>query len=154
MGVRWQSVISSLGRSSAQTPAPKDVEDQYWTYFGFIVVAALLMRLACYTGLIASDDVGYSHFAQLIAQLHYKPELHHYALRYGLIVPLVALYALFGVREWPTILLPLVASTASVPAVMLIGNKLFGRRVALLAGLLVATFPGELQYATILVPEP
>lgn len=154
MGVRWQSVISSLGRSSAQTPAPKDVEDQYWTYFGFIVVAALLMRLACYTGLIASDDVGYSHFAQLIAQLHYKPELHHYALRYGLIIPLGALYALFGVREWTTVLLPILASAASVPAVMLIADKLLGRRVALLTGLLVATFPLALRYATILFPEP
>jgi hypothetical protein len=154
MGVRWQNVISSLGRSSAQTPAPTDVEDQYWTYFGFIVVAALLMRLACYTGLIASDDVGYSHFAQLIAQLHYKPELHHYALRYGLIIPLGALYALFGVREWTTVLLPILASAASVPAVMLIADKLLGRRVALLTGLLVATFPLALRYATILFPEP
>jgi len=154
MTVRWQHVVSSFGRDYQEASPPADFEDRYWNYFGFIVVAAFLMRLACYTGLIASDDLGYSQFAQLIAQLHYKPELHHYALRYGLIVPLGALYALFGVREWTTILLPLVASTASVPAVMLIGNKLFGRRVALLAGLLVATFPGELQYATILVPEP
>jgi hypothetical protein len=165
MIVRWQHVFSLFGRDYPHAAAsagfiPADVipadliEDQYWKYFGFIVVAAFLMRLACYTGLIGSDDMGYSHFAQLIAQHHYRPELHHYALRFGLIIPVGAMYALFGVREWTTIILPLLASTASVPVVMLIAEKLFSRRVALLSGLMVATFPVALRYATILVPEP
>jgi 4-amino-4-deoxy-L-arabinose transferase-like glycosyltransferase len=131
-----------------------DIEGQYWKYFGFIVGVGFLMRLACFTGLIGSDDVVYSHFAQLIAQLSYRPELHHAALRYGLLLPLGALYRVFGVGEWTTIMVPLLASTLSVPAVMLIGQKLLGSRVALLAGMLIATFPAELRYATILVPEP
>ena len=165
MFVRWQDAFSFFGRDYPHTAAPADVipanvvpvdvvDDQYWKYFGFIVVAAFLMRLACYTGLVASDDMGYSHFAQLIALHQYRPELHHYALRYGLIIPVGVMYELFGVREWTTIILPLLASTASVPAVMLIAEKLFSRRVALLSGLMVATFPVALRYATILVPEP
>ena len=123
-------------------------------YFAFIVAIGFLMRLACFTGLIGSDDLVYSHFAQLIAQLHYHPYLHHAALRYGLIVPLGVVYRLFGIREWTTIIIPLLASTASVPALMLIAQKVLGSRVALLAGMLIATFPAELHYATILVPEP
>ena len=131
-----------------------DIEGQYWKYFAFIVGVGFLMRLACFTGLIGSDDVVYSHFAQLMSQLSYRPELHHAALRYGLLLPLGVLYRVFGVGEWTTIMVPLMASTLSVPAVMLIGQKLLGSRVALLAGMLIATFPAELRYATILVPEP
>ena len=129
-------------------------EGRYWAYFGFIVVLGFLMRLACMTGLIASDDLGYSRYALLIAQHGYTPELHHFALRYGLTIPVAAAYGFFGVREWTTILIPVLASTASVPALMLIGRKLLGFRTALLAGVLIATFPVELRYATILVPEP
>jgi 4-amino-4-deoxy-L-arabinose transferase-like glycosyltransferase len=131
-----------------------EVTSEYWRYFAFIVAAGFLMRLACFTGLIASDDLGYSHYAQLIAHLNYKPELHHFALRYGLIIPLAAVYRLFGLREWTTIIIPLLTSTLSVPAGMLIGQKLLGSRAALLGGFLIATFPVELHYATILVPEP
>jgi hypothetical protein len=112
------------------------------------------MRLACSTGLTASDDLGYSHYAQLIAQYRYVPESHHFALRYGLTIPVAAAYLLFGVTEWATILVPFLASVASVPLLMIIGWKLFGARVALMAGLLFATFPVQLRYATILVPEP
>ena len=34
-------------------------------------------------------------------------------------IPLGILYRVFGVKEWTTIVLPLIASTASVPAVCL-----------------------------------
>ena len=155
MAHELETLTVSSGTVAADTVTRVKTDDFYWKYFGFLVIAGFLMRLACFTGLIGSDDVvGYSHFAQLVAQLNYRPELHHFALRYGLIIPVGILYRFFGVGEWTTILLPLLASTASVLAVMLSAAKLFDERTALISGVLMATFPLELRYATILVPEP
>src|SRR5437867_12806336 len=83
---------------AADTVNRVKTEGFYWRYFGFLVIAGFLMRLACFTGLIGSDDVvGYSHFAQLVAQLNYRPELHHGALRYSLIIHVRLLYRYVGV---------------------------------------------------------
>lgn len=125
-----------------------------WVLFLFICVAGFLMRLACATGLIASDDLWYSRFAQSLASLKYVPEPIHYALRYGLTIPVAIIYRLLGIREWTTYLWPLLASSASVPLLMIVGARLVGQRAALLGGLLLASFPVALLYATILVPEP
>ena len=114
---------------------------------------ALLLRLACFTGIIGSDDLVYSSYAQLIAEGRYVPEHHHFAIRYGLIVPVGLIYALVGLSEWSTIALPLFASSLSVVLLALIGGRLFDPKVGLIAGLLYATFPLELRYASVLVPE-
>ena len=132
-------------------------------FFGLFLLA-ILLRLTCLTGLIASDDLGYSGYAQLIAEGRYVLENHdvaahsglilpHYAIRYGLILPVGLILAVFGISEWSTIALPLFASSLSVVLLALIGARLFSLRVGLIAGLLLATFPLELRYATVLVPE-
>jgi 4-amino-4-deoxy-L-arabinose transferase-like glycosyltransferase len=124
--------------------------------FGYIVtlaLLALLVRLACFTGLVASDDAGYACLAQLISAGLYTPEQHLYAIRYGLILPVGVLYWLFGVSEWSTIALPLLASTISSGLIGLIGHRLCGPTAGAIAALLYATFPLQLRYASILVPE-
>lgn len=122
--------------------------------FGLMLIISFIIRLACFTGLIASDDLGYSHYAQLIASGKYIPELHHYAIRYGLLVPVSIIYRIFGVSEWTTIILPLFLSTLSVSLLMAISLRLSSNlRVALISGILFATFPLQLRFATILVPE-
>lgn len=135
---------------------PVDLADPvpYWL-FGFgLFLLALLLRLACFTGLIASDDLVYSAYAQLIAEGRYTLEYHHFAIRYGLILPAGLLYGLIGVSEWSTIAVPLFTSSLSVVLLALIATRLFGVRAGLIAALLLATFPLQLRYATVLVPEP
>jgi hypothetical protein len=130
--------------------------------FGGLVLLALTLRLACTTGLIGSDDLRYGRYAQAIVDGTYGNlleaargvEFRHWGLRYGLLLPVAALYKFFGASEWTTILLPLVASTASVLLLADIGRRLFDLRVGVIAGLLYATFPIQLRYATVLTPEP
>jgi 4-amino-4-deoxy-L-arabinose transferase-like glycosyltransferase len=118
-----------------------------------LFLLAFLLRLASFTGLIASDDLSYAEFARRIADGSYVPYSHHFAVRFGFIVPAGLIYALAGISEWSTIALPLVASSLSVVLLALIGARLFGVQAGLAAGLLYATFPVELRYATVFVPE-
>ena len=149
-----QSQPAPLVAGARPGPIAASLETNYWKYFSLIVAAAFFLRLACFTGLIGSDDLAYSRYAQLVAQFRYKPELSQFALRFGVIVPVGIIYKLFGIAEWTTILAPLLASTASVGMLILAGRNLFGSQAALLAGILLATFPADIRYATILVPEP
>lgn len=130
--------------------------------FGALVVLALALRLACMTGLIGSDDLRYTKYATALMEGHYGETLAesrgteriHHALRYGVIIPVAGLYKGFGVSEWTTIALPLLASTASVLLLAAIARRLFDMRVAIIAALLYATFPMQLRLATVLLPEP
>jgi 4-amino-4-deoxy-L-arabinose transferase-like glycosyltransferase len=118
-----------------------------------LFLLALLLRVASFTGLIASDDLGYSQSAQLIAEAGYEPYRHQFAVRYGFIVPVALVYALAGIGEWKTIAVPLVASSLAVPLLASIGARLFDARAGIVAALLYATFPLSMRYATVLVPE-
>jgi 4-amino-4-deoxy-L-arabinose transferase-like glycosyltransferase len=120
-----------------------------------LFVAALLIRLCSYTGLIASDDLGYSHFARQISNGSYHLFPHHYAIRYGIILPLALLYHLFGVHEWTTVFLPILGSAIAPPLLLPITYRLFPDcGVPWIAGILLATFPVDTHYGSIMVPEP
>ena len=171
----WRATVGEVSHPdefSASTPTQEASLAKSWPCFGAIILLSLLMRLACFTGLIASDDLSYSYYAQQISTGHYVPEANiagtlgrriaslqvpggiHFGLRYGVIVPLGIVYRFFGVSEWSTSVLPLAASTCSVFLLMMIAMKLYGVRAALIVGLLSATFPLAVRYSTILVPEP
>jgi|ERR1700730_1755432 len=124
-----------------------------WQWVLPLGLLSLLIRAICFTGLVGSDDLGYYHYAHLLSQHLYFPELHHYAIRYGLTIPVAFVYGVFGTTEWTTEVVPYVASVASVLVLVVIGNKLFGFRAGMIAGLLLATFPLSIRFATILVPE-
>jgi hypothetical protein len=128
--------------------------DKKWLWVLLLCLFSLIIRAICFTGLIGSDDIGYYHFARLISQSLYVPTLHHYAFRYGLTLPVAMVYRIFGTTEWTTELVPYLASVASVPVLVVIGSRLFNFRVGMIAGLLLATFPLSIRYASILVPEP
>jgi 4-amino-4-deoxy-L-arabinose transferase-like glycosyltransferase len=128
--------------------------DKKWLWVLLLCFFSLLIRAICFTGLIASDDLGYYHFARLISRNLYTPALDHYAFRYGLTIPVAMVYRIFGTTEWTTELIPYLASSVSVVVLVVIGTRLFGFRVGMIAGLLLATFPLSIRYASILVPEP
>ena len=115
---------------------------------------AVLVRLACFTGLIGSDDLAYSYFAQLVSEFRYEYNLSHFGPRVGVTIPVGVSYRLFGIGESVTVLVPLVTSAASVPLLVEIGRRLFTARAGLLAGIFLLTFPIQVRYATVLVPEP
>jgi 4-amino-4-deoxy-L-arabinose transferase-like glycosyltransferase len=133
----------------------KSLERREWIILvAAIFTAAIVIRLACFTGLIASDDLGYANYAQQISEGTYRLEPHHFAVRYGVIVPVAVFYRLFGIHEWTTIALPLVCSSLAAVLTAMIAARLSGLLAGWVAGILMATFPVDVRYASVLVPEP
>ena len=126
-----------------------------WLILLLVFVVSLSTRLFCFTGLVGSDDIVYSIYAERIAEGTYRLEPHHthIALRYGVVVPVVAIYKAFGMHEWSTVMLPLLASSLAPVLAALLGVQLAGATAGWIAGLLLASFPVDVRYATILVPE-
>lgn len=118
-----------------------------------VFIAALFVRLWCFTGLIASDDLGYSGFALRIAQGTYELEPHHYAIRYGLLLPVAAFYRLFGATEWSSVVVSLLANSMACVVAAIIARRYAGMPAAWIVGILMATFPIDVRYSTTLVPE-
>lgn len=131
----------------------RDADRRVWIMIAVVFTVALIIRLACFTGLIASDDLGYAEYAQQISQGTYNLEPHHYAIRYGVLVPLAAVYRLFGVHEWTTVILPVISSSLAAALVAMFAARFSGHAEAWIASLLMATFPVDVRYASVLVPE-
>jgi 4-amino-4-deoxy-L-arabinose transferase-like glycosyltransferase len=119
-----------------------------------ILTLALTIRLACYTGLIGSDDLDYAGYARQIAQHSYRLESYHPAVRYGLLLPVALVYRLFGVHEWTTVAVPLISSSLAAMLTALVAAELSGLSAGWISGLLMATFPLDVRYGSVLVPEP
>jgi 4-amino-4-deoxy-L-arabinose transferase-like glycosyltransferase len=64
-----------------------------------------------------------------------------------------AFYWLFGQSFTPIIILNIVLSTSIVGLTMRLGRTFFGEPVALIAGAIIAIWPGQIAYVTILASE-
>jgi len=143
-----------MERSTSNIPGPsRSVRSETALLMVVVFGTALLVRLACFTGLIASDDLGYSGFALGIAQGTYELEPHHYAIRYGLLLPVAAFYRLFGATEWSSVVVSLVANSMACVVAAIIARRYAGIAAAWIVGILMATFPIDVRYSTTLVPE-
>jgi len=122
--------------------------------YGVLFILACLVRLACFTGLVASDDIYYSYYGQLLSHGSYNLDFSsHFGSRIGVNVLVGLGYWMFGVSELTTILFPLLLSSLSVVLIVEIGSIIFSKRAGLLAGVLLLTFPVHVHIATMLLPE-
>src|SRR5262245_28398567 len=122
---------------------------QFLAIFG----ASLLIRVLCYTGLIGSDDLVYSRYAEQIANGAYELERLQLAMRYGVLLPVAATHRVFGELEYTTVVVPLLFSSFAPALGGLLAFILWGSKAAWIAGALLASFPVDVRYGSILVPE-
>jgi 4-amino-4-deoxy-L-arabinose transferase-like glycosyltransferase len=119
-----------------------------------VFVVAVILRLVSFSGLVASDDVNYARYARQIVGGVYSLELHHQAVRPGIILPTAFFYWLFGISEWTTVAWPMLCSSLAAALVAFLAGRLYGYTAAIVAGTLAATFPVDVRFATVLFPEP
>ena len=114
-----------------------------------LLMLALALRILLFHGIAPGDPFTYSQSAWEIVQGHWNPNyFYEQTTRWALLFPLAASYKLFGVREFSSVLWPLLTSLGTVAVAYLLAWHLKGERAAWWAGILVATFPLEIMYAT------
>ncbi len=120
---------------------------------GLILLIAVALRLACFTGLMGSDDLDYRASARGI--LEGKPPVGEFShsVAPGMAVPMALSYAMLGPGEVGTAAFPLVLSLLHVLAAFLLGRRLFSDRAGLLAALLMAVYPLEVVLSTQALPD-
>ena len=64
-----------------------------------------------------------------------------------------ALYEIFGYSFRPIVVLNVILSTAIVALTMVLAARLFGKSTGIIAGLLMAIWPSEIAYVTVLASE-
>jgi 4-amino-4-deoxy-L-arabinose transferase-like glycosyltransferase len=102
------------------------------------------------------DDLDSPHYARIAAEMQagkFTLEPHTFHYRFGVTLPTAAVYGALGVGPRTTTVWPLVASLLTIVGVFAIAERSFGRNAALLAALLLATNPVQVEYAAHLLPD-
>lgn len=122
-----------------------------------VLVAAVGLRLALYAGYGASDDGQYARLAHemLRGNFDYRTSqiTQVFALRIGLLLPVMGAYAAAGVREATMLAYPMAVSLAGALLAYAFGVRLFSRRAGVLAAALWTVLPIDIHSATMLVPD-
>ena len=119
-----------------------------------VLLVALTYRIFGLTGDMFFDPTIYAQnaFNLLHGTFTLKTD-SWYAHRLPVFVPLVPLYALFGVGTATSRLWPLLLSLVQVALVIWLGRRLFDRTTAILAGVLIALTPLDAVQGSVLQPD-
>jgi 4-amino-4-deoxy-L-arabinose transferase-like glycosyltransferase len=114
-----------------------------------LLLFALALRIIFFFGISPSDPFTYSSTAWDILQGQWNPAFfYEQTTRWGVLFPLAASYKLFGVNEASSMLWPLLTSLGTVAVAYGLARHLKDERAAVSAGIIVATFPLEIMYAS------
>jgi len=118
-----------------------------------ILLAALILRVGFFTGISASDPLGYAEYAHKIATGNFAFEPHHYNTRFAVTAPVGLFFRLFGVGVGAAVIWPMICSLATVFLVYRLGLAVEGRRTGLVGASLFAFLPLDIALASDLFPE-
>lgn len=123
------------------------------SFLGILLLAALV-RCVIFSGVSATDPLGYIEYAYRIISDSYHLELHHYNARYAVFLPVAFFMKLFGVNQIAVLVWPVLCSLATFYLVFRLGARIVGTGGALTATWLLAILPVHVRMSTDLLPEP
>jgi 4-amino-4-deoxy-L-arabinose transferase-like glycosyltransferase len=133
---------------------PETIPVWYRWAIAAVLLAALGYRCFGLTGDMFFDPIIYAQNAYNLLQGTFTLKTDSwYAHRLPVFLPVVPLYALFGVGTATSRLWPLLISLVQVALVIWVGRRLFDRTTAILAGVLVALTPLDAVYGSVLQPD-
>lgn len=145
--------MSTIGRHARSTPGAP-----YWSVIVVPAVLTASLALALGHGFVASDDLGYAENARsLVPGSTYTPlfdTANHQDSRIGMILPLAAVFWLFGSNTIALSLLPLVATMVTASLVAVLSSRCWGNATGLIAGVAYGLVPMVIHHSTEYVPEP
>ncbi len=119
-----------------------------WWSLGALLVVALAIRLWLFRGFFGSDDVVYATRGLEVLAGLWTPFEYNGALRYGMNLPIAAAVGLLGRSEGALAAWGLACSLGEIAIVYTYSVRVWGTRVAIFAGLVLATIPQHIDSAT------
>lgn len=119
-----------------------------WLSLGALLVVAAAIRLWLFRGFMGSDDVIYATRGLEVLAGHWTPFDYNGALRYGVNLPIAAAVGLLGRSEGALAAWGLACSLGEIAIVYTYALRAWGTRVAVFAGLVLATIPQHIDSAT------
>lgn len=123
---------------------------------GFLILAALLIRILFFTGGVrGSDAYAYAFHAFEIASGQYQINSigSFYGFRFAVILPTAFSYALFGVSDYSSALFLYLSSLLNIFVVFLLAEKIFDRNTAIISCILLAIYPLDIATTNTLSPD-
>jgi hypothetical protein len=119
------------------------------------VIAAvwIAVRLAFFNGYYTEDSPGYVSDAIAIATGEYQPRNHVNGLNVGTYAPVAVPLWVMGKSEIALSLWPLTCSALGVVSIACLSTVLFGWGFGVLAAFLYATYPGDVFFSTVVMPD-
>jgi hypothetical protein len=118
-----------------------------------IALVWLGLRVGYWNGYYTEDSPGYVTDAIFMAVGNYHARDHVNGLNIGTYLPVAVPLRLFGKSEIALSLWPLFCSMLGVVSIAGAAAILFGRGFAFLAALLYATYPGDVFFSTVVMPD-
>lgn len=117
-----------------------------------IVFFGGVLRIIWINPMHSRDETQHALEAMHIAKGVYDPNIIYYnqGVRYTLLLPLAFIFLLFGVSKITFVLFTYSIAIANIFLVYFIGKEFFDERIGLLSAFLLALFPLNIFYSTIL----
>ncbi len=125
-----------------------------WGVLIVVIIVAIAARYVWYTGVALGDDILY--IGQILSHVYgetWLPEATHRSTRVALTMPTAWLVRVIGPDTWVFVAIPWLCSLGIVVAGYVTLRRLFSWKDAAWGGLLLATFPLSVLYATQLFPD-
>jgi 4-amino-4-deoxy-L-arabinose transferase-like glycosyltransferase len=121
--------------------------------FAAVLVVWLVARVVFFNGYYTEDAPGYVGDAIAIALGEYGARNHVNGLNVGTYAPVAIPLVLLGKTDLALSVWPLLCSLLGVLSMAGIAALLFGRGFAAIAALLYATYPGDVFFSTVVMPD-
>lgn len=134
----------------------KDSKIRRQVLLGVILIAALVVRCAFFSGGIrGSDAYAYAQYSYKMASCQYDPEkiTDHYGFRYTVIAATALSYALAGVNDFSSSFFPFLFSLINIILIFKIGERIYNFETSLLACILLIFYPLDILYASFVGPD-
>ena len=118
-----------------------------------IVAIWFAARIAFWNGYYVEDAPGYVTDAIWMALGNYHVRNHVNGLNVGTYLPVALPIAVFGKNEAALSLWPLASSLLGLLSLAAAARRFFGRPYGLLAAFLYATYPGDVFFSTVVMPD-
>jgi hypothetical protein len=118
-----------------------------------VLLVALALRVFFAAGISGNDDLSVANSAVGILDHGIGVPGGHYAARFGLTLPLAAIFAVAGVGVAQLVVFPLLVSLAGVWLAWWLGCRLFDRATGMFAALALAFYPMDVEYAGLFFPD-